>query len=84
MGIFLILFLSAAVVAAFTAVPAYATQPGQTVNPNGFPSGEHYNLNILGKKDVFACEQQYGDQGNPVYGSVVFVPLENVLSGLEF
>jgi hypothetical protein len=36
---------------------------------------EHSNLNILGKKDGFACEQQYDDQGNPVYGNVVFVPL---------
>ena len=30
------------------------------VNPNGFPSGPHYNLNIIGKKDGFTCpEQQY-------------------------
>ena len=28
-----------AVVAAFEAAPTYAIQPGQTVNPNGFPSG---------------------------------------------
>jgi hypothetical protein len=40
-----------AVVAAFAAAPTYATQPGQTVNPNGFPSGEHNNLNILGNND---------------------------------
>jgi hypothetical protein len=75
MSLFLRPFLSVAVVAAFTAIPASATQPGQTVNPNGFPSVEHSNLNILGKKDGFACEQQYDDQGNPVYGNVVFVPL---------
>ncbi len=64
-----------AVIAVFAADPAYATQPGQTVNPNGFPSGDHYNLNILGKKDGFACEQAYDPIGNPVYGNVVFVPL---------
>jgi hypothetical protein len=40
-----------AVVAAFAAVPTYVTQPGQTVNPNGFPGGEHDNLNILGNND---------------------------------
>ncbi len=40
-----------AVFAAFAAAPTYATQPGQTVNPNGFPSGEHNNSNILGNND---------------------------------
>jgi hypothetical protein len=40
-----------AVVAAFAAAPTYAIQPGQTVNPNGFPIGEHNNLNILGNND---------------------------------
>ena len=72
---FLKLLVILAVSAAFAAGPAYATQPGQTVNPNGFPSGEHYNLNILGKKDGFACEPQVDALGNPVYGKVVFVPL---------
>ena len=39
---------------------AYAVKPGEDVNPNGFPSGPHYNLNIHGKKDGFNCpEQQY-------------------------
>jgi hypothetical protein len=71
----LMLVLSIAVVAAFTSVPAFATQPGQTVNPNGYPSGDHYNLNILGKKDGFTCEEQVDELGNPVYGNVVFVPL---------
>jgi hypothetical protein len=37
-----------------------ATKPGEDVNPNGFPSGPHYNLNIIGKKDTFTCpEQEY-------------------------
>jgi hypothetical protein len=40
-----------AIVAAFAAAPTYATQTGQTVNPNGCPSGEHNNLNILGNND---------------------------------
>ena len=33
-----------------------AEKPG--VNPNGFPSGDHYNLNIIGKKDNFNCPVQ--------------------------
>lgn len=42
---------------------------------NGFPSGEHYNLNIIGKKNGFACpDQEYDEFGNPVYGNAVFVP----------
>ena len=40
-----------------------------------FRCGEHYNLNILGKKDGYTCEQQVDELGNPVYGNVVFVPL---------
>lgn len=45
------------------------------VNPNGFPSGEHYNLNIHGKKDGFTCpDQEYDSYGDPVYGNSIFVP----------
>jgi hypothetical protein len=37
-----------------------AVKPGKEVNPNGFPSGPHYNLNIIGKKTNFVCpEQEY-------------------------
>ena len=48
---FIKLFPAPAVVAAFAAAPIRATQPGQTVNPDGFPIGNHDNLNILEKKD---------------------------------
>jgi len=42
---------------------------------NGFPSGPHYNLNIIGKKDLFTCPpQEYDANGNPIYGNVIFVP----------
>ncbi len=42
---------------------------------NGFPSGPHYNLNIIGKKPGFSCPAPEVDAyGNPVYGNVVFVP----------
>jgi len=47
----------------------------QTVNPNGFPSGEHYNLNIIGKKADYNCTPlEYDQYGHPVYGNVIFVP----------
>lgn len=37
-----------------------ATKPGETVNPNGFPSGAHYNLNLISKMMNFQCpEQEY-------------------------
>ena len=36
---------------------AYATKPGEDVNPNGFPSGPHYNLNIHGKKAEYTCPE---------------------------
>lgn len=42
---------------------------------NGFPSGPHYNLNIIGKKDLFTCPPQELDaNGAPIYGNVIFVP----------
>ncbi len=42
---------------------------------NGFPSGPHYNLNIIGKKPNFVCPLPETDEfGNPIYGKVVFVP----------
>ena len=32
---------------------AFRTKPGEEANPDGFPSGEHFNLNIIGKKPEF-------------------------------
>lgn len=44
-------------------------------NPNGFPSGPHYNLNIIGKKADFSCPPPEVDAlGNQIYGNVIFVP----------
>jgi len=51
------------------------TSPQRQVNPNGFPSGEHYNLNIIAKDPQFACPEQEMDEfGYPVYGNVMFIP----------
>jgi hypothetical protein len=59
----------------FMANQAGATKPGHDTNPNGFPSGEHYNLNMIGKKAEFNCpEQKYDELGNPIYGNVIFIP----------
>jgi hypothetical protein len=64
------------IMVAFSTGQVLATKPGEDVNPNGFPSGEHFNLNIIGKKDSFACPEQEYDQetGEPIYGNVIFVP----------
>jgi hypothetical protein len=57
------------------ALPALAVKPGQEVNPNGFPSGEHYTLNIHGKKLAFQCPPLETDEnGDPIYGGSIFIP----------
>lgn len=67
--------VSVLIVAASTVDVALATKPGHDTNPNGFPSGEHYNLNIIGKRPEFTCpEQEYDEFGEPIYGNVIFVP----------
>jgi len=43
-------------------------------NPNGFPAGEHFNVNIISKKLEYHCSLDVDDSGLPVYGNVVFVP----------
>jgi hypothetical protein len=44
---------------------------------NGAPSGEHFNLVLLGKKDNFACPPpEYDGLNNQVYGNVIFMPRE--------
>jgi len=59
-----------------------ATSPGQDVNPNGFPSGPHYNLNIHGKKADFTCPAiQLDENGDPIYGNSIFIPEDGL--GIE-
>jgi len=65
---------------------AYTQKKAPTDN-NGFPSGPHYNLNLIGKKADFACNN--APEPDPItgfYGNVVFVPEDgtgtiNMLSG---
>jgi hypothetical protein len=42
----------------FFAATAFAVKPGKEVNPNGFPSGEHYNLNLNAKKSDYNCTSE--------------------------
>ncbi len=51
-----------------------STLLAQTVKPNGFPSGAHYNLNIIGKKLDYQCAPATPDPLTGLYGNVVFVP----------
>ena len=67
------------VVTALLAAPANAEKPVRVDDtlPNGFISGEHYNLNIIGKKEGFNCQKEQVDaDGNSIYGKVVFIPEE--------
>jgi hypothetical protein len=47
----------------FVVGSAFAVKPtaegDPPVNPNGFPAGEHFNLNIHGKKADFSCPDEY-------------------------
>lgn len=58
--------------------PALAAKPVDSSGlpfGNGFPSGSHFNLNIIGKKADFACPAaEYNLEGNQVYGGVIFFP----------
>jgi hypothetical protein len=70
------LTLTSAVLTTLLAGTVLATPPGEEVNPNGFPSGEHFNLNIVGKKADFTCPAPDYDEitGKQIFGNVVFIP----------
>lgn len=66
--------------------PALAGKPAPVVEwSNGFPSGEHFNLNIHGKKADYACEPE-GDGGSvfvPEYGAAEIQLVQNKRSSVE-
>jgi hypothetical protein len=66
-----LVFLTASVYALLVASPGLAQMDP---NPNGFLSGEHFNLNIISKKAEYQCSLGEDEFGNPVYGNVIFVP----------
>ncbi len=45
---------------------------------NGFPSGAHFNLNMIGKKANFTCPAPEfdPDTNEQLYGNVIFIPRE--------
>jgi hypothetical protein len=66
-----IVFLPVAIVF-LLGIQCFAQEP--PLNPNGFPSGVHYNLNLIGKKSEFN-QDGLGCVVDPLaYGNVVFVP----------
>lgn len=61
---------------------AEAAKPQAVVEwSNGFPSGEHSNLNIHGKKLEFNCDNS--GEGVVDYGSSIFVPIMGI-SEIDF
>lgn len=47
---------------------------GNNLLGNGFPSGPHFNLNILGKKEGFACPSQADYLAGTPSQNVIYVP----------
>jgi hypothetical protein len=71
----LVLSLVVMVASVFMATSVLAEKPGPVMDKsNGFPSGEHFNLNIIGKKDGFNPHEEQTDGTTDSYGNVVFVP----------
>ncbi len=62
------LFLTAVVI--LWTGTALSLDPPPTPNPNGFISGAHYNLNVIGKKAGFTCPAPIPGE----YGNVIYVP----------
>lgn len=56
-----------------------------TMWSNGFPSGEHFNLNIHGKKDTFVCNSTPGGGSVfvPEYGESLIQLIQNKKSSVE-
>jgi len=60
----------------FFATNAFSVKPGEEVNPNGFPCGEHYNLNLISKKEGFSCpDDSTNDETSN--RNVIFIPVDN-------
>ncbi|SCZ65959.1 hypothetical protein [Thiohalomonas denitrificans] len=70
----------AALAAAALSFSAYAAKPVDSSGVpfgNGYPSGPHFNLNILAKNADFTCpEASYDELGEQVYGNVIYIPRE--------
>jgi len=60
----------------FFATTAFSVKPGEEVNPNGFPCGEHYNLNLISKKEGFNCPDNSTNDETAAQ-NVIFIPVDN-------
>jgi hypothetical protein len=61
LAVVLVLALPTAALADKPSKPPHSGEGNQFIpRPNGFPAGPHYNLNIHGKKDGFACNDTPG------------------------
>ncbi len=65
--------ISVLVIAAF---PGMAQKPDSVITlSNGFPSGPHFNLNIISKDPAnFVCPEPTVVDGVQVYGNVIYIP----------
>lgn len=45
---------------------------------NGFPCGEHYNLNLISKNDDFTCPDQFDYIAETPDQNVIYIPADNV------
>jgi hypothetical protein len=51
---------------------------GRSGKGNGFPSGEHYNLNIIGKKEGFNCPpDEFTYTAETPDQNVIYIPVDN-------
>jgi hypothetical protein len=59
---------------AFCGKPSYIDPYTQTLVylGNGYPSGEHFNLNVISKKENYNCTTPEPTDGE--YGNVIFIP----------
>ena len=61
----------------FMMMLSLSAHAGKGLRGNGFPSGEHFNLNLLGKKAGFKCpDAEFDEYGNQIFGNVIFFPRE--------
>ena len=85
-ALFAILVSGMFVVSGLFSLSAFAAKPQETIDwSNGFPSGEHFNLNIHGKKINYACNSTPG--GNsvfvPEYGNSLIQLIQNKKSSVS-
>jgi hypothetical protein len=84
-AVVLIAALVAGVSTAFAAKGTPGKSPAVIQLSNGFPSGEHYNLNIHGKKAGFTCDPSMNGGGSvfvPEYGNATIEYVTNKKASL--